>query len=51
VVTQVRNIADVRLDVHGPNAMRWMAIAQCFAGSPVDPPPPGTRFRATRHGG
>ncbi len=46
VVTQVRNIADVRLDVTGPNATRWMAIAQCFAGPPADPPPPGTRFRS-----
>lgn len=46
VVTQVRNIADVDLSVTGPNATRWMAIAQCFAGPPVDPPPPGTRFRA-----
>ena len=46
VVTQVRNIADVGLEVAGPNATRWMAIAQCFAGPPVDPPPPGTRIRA-----
>lgn len=45
VVTQVRNIADVGLEIEGPNATRWMAIAQCFAGPPVDPPPPGTRFR------
>jgi uncharacterized protein (TIGR03084 family) len=51
VVTQVRNIADVRLEVRGPNATRWMAIAQCFAGPPVDTPSPGTRFRATRQGG
>ena len=48
VVTQVRNIADVRLDVSGPNATRWMTVAQCFAGPPVDPPPAGTRFRARR---
>ncbi len=46
VVTQVRNIADVGLEVSGPNATRWMALAQCFAGPPVDPPAPGTRFRA-----
>jgi uncharacterized protein (TIGR03084 family) len=46
VVTQVRNIADVSLDIRGPNATRWIAVAQCFAGPPVDPPPPGTRFRA-----
>lgn len=46
VATQVRNVADVALEVTGPNATRWMAVAQCFAGPPVDPPPPGTRFRA-----
>ena len=45
-VTQVRNIADLGLEVRGANATRWMAVAQCFAGPPVDPPPPGTRFRA-----
>ncbi|MGD2133385.1 MAG: TIGR03084 family metal-binding protein [Maricaulaceae bacterium] len=43
VVTQTRNIADTALFVTGPNATRWMAIAQCFAGGPEDPPPPGTR--------
>lgn len=43
VVTQVRNIADVSLDVQGPAATAWMAIAQCFAGPPEDPPAPGSR--------
>ena len=43
VVTQGRNIADTKLDVVGPVATQWMAIAQCFAGGPVDPPAPGTR--------
>jgi uncharacterized protein (TIGR03084 family) len=43
VVTQVRNVADTRLQVEGPVATRWMAIAQCFAGPPAEPPPPGTR--------
>lgn len=43
VVTQGRNIADTPLEVIGPVATRWMAIAQCFAGGPVDPPAPGTR--------
>ena len=43
VVTQGRNIADVSLEVKGPVATRWMSIAQCFAGGPVDPPAPGTR--------
>ncbi|MCP5265311.1 MAG: TIGR03084 family protein [Burkholderiaceae bacterium] len=44
-VTQVRNVADTALKVTGPNATRWMAIAQCFAGAPNDPPAPGSRFR------
>ncbi len=45
VVTQVRNIADTRLDITGSTASRWMGVAQCFAGPPEDPPQPGTRFR------
>ncbi len=45
VVTQVRNIADTRLKVVGETATSWMAIAQCFAGPPENPPPPGARFR------
>jgi uncharacterized protein (TIGR03084 family) len=43
VVTQVRNVADTTLRVRGPVATQWMAIAQCFAGAPSDPPAPGTR--------
>jgi uncharacterized protein (TIGR03084 family) len=43
VVTQGRNIADTRLQVVGETATRWMAIAQCFAGGPEDPPHPGRR--------
>jgi uncharacterized protein (TIGR03084 family) len=43
VVTQGRNVADTKLEVHGPVATQWMPIAQCFAGGPVDPPRPGTR--------
>ncbi|MEO9467946.1 TIGR03084 family metal-binding protein [Parasphingorhabdus sp.] len=43
VVTQTRNIADTGLKVIGPNATRWMSIAQCFAGGAEKPPPPGTR--------
>ncbi|MDH3236110.1 MAG: TIGR03084 family metal-binding protein [Alphaproteobacteria bacterium] len=43
VVTQTRNIADTDLTVTGEAAQRWMAIAQCFAGPPEDPPPPGAR--------
>jgi uncharacterized protein (TIGR03084 family) len=45
VVTQVRNVADTDLRTTGEAASRWMAMAQCFAGPPEDPPPPGARFR------
>lgn len=44
VVAQVRNVADTALRVEGAVAGRWMEIAQCFAGRPVDPPKPGTRI-------
>ncbi|MEM8800340.1 MAG: TIGR03084 family metal-binding protein [Pseudomonadota bacterium] len=43
VVTQTRNIADTSLVVDGDVAETWMAIAQCFAGPPHDPPAPGSR--------
>ena len=43
VVTQGRNIAEVNLEVTGEPATAWMAIAQCFAGTPEDPPAPGRR--------
>lgn len=43
VITQVRNVADTTLDVRGDVARSWMAIAQCFAGPPEDPPAPGSR--------
>jgi uncharacterized protein (TIGR03084 family) len=43
VVTQNRNVEDTPLEVVGPVASAWMAIAQCFAGGPVDPPAPGVR--------
>jgi len=43
VVTQGRNIADVNLTVVGESAGKWMAIAQCFAGPPEDPPAAGSR--------
>jgi uncharacterized protein (TIGR03084 family) len=45
VVAQTRNIADASLRVTGTTATAWMAFAQCFAGPPENPPPPGTRFR------
>lgn len=43
VVTQTRNIADTGLKVTGEPARAWMAIAQCFAGPPEEPPAPGSR--------
>ena len=48
VVTQTRNIADTNLKTTGDIAADWMAKAQCFAGAPVDPPPPGTRVTRLR---
>lgn len=45
VTAQTRNIADTALTVIGPNATRWMSIAQCFAGPPNDPPAPGARIK------
>ena len=43
VVTQGRNIKDTKLEVAGEIATRWMAVAQCFAGGPQQPPAPGER--------
>ncbi len=43
VVTQVRNIADTDLAIKGEPAKQWMAIAQCFAGPPEQPPAKGMR--------
>jgi uncharacterized protein (TIGR03084 family) len=48
VVTQCRNIADTSLEVTGEVAHQWMAVAQCFAGPPQDPPQKGTRHRADK---
>lgn len=45
VVTQVRNIADTQLAVVGETARHWMAIAQCFAGPPEEPPRAHSRYR------
>jgi uncharacterized protein (TIGR03084 family) len=45
VVTQTRNVLDTSLRVSGSVAREWMSLAQCFAGPPVQPPPPGTRYR------
>ena len=46
VVTQVRHLEDTELRCTGPIATEWMRHAQCFAGPPVAPPAPGSRFRA-----
>lgn len=43
VVTQGRNVGNSALEVTGPIATRWMSIAQCFAGPPVEPPKLGAR--------
>ncbi|MGH8517297.1 MAG: TIGR03084 family metal-binding protein [Panacagrimonas sp.] len=43
VLTQNRNVADTALRVTGEAAQQWMAIAQCFAGPPEDPPALGMR--------
>jgi uncharacterized protein (TIGR03084 family) len=48
VVTQTRNVRDTALQVSGPVAAEWMAMAQCFAGPPEQPPTPGARFRKLR---
>lgn len=48
VVTQCRNIADTSLEVTGEVAHHWMAVAQCFAGPPQDPPCEGTRQKMQR---
>ena len=47
VVTQVRNIADTSLKPSGQAAADWMAMAQCFAGPPNDPPAKGARHIAS----
>jgi uncharacterized protein (TIGR03084 family) len=50
VVTQTRSIADTALHVAGEPARQWMNLAQCFAGPPESPPPPGTRCMTGRAG-
>ncbi len=44
IVTQTRNVADTNIRTSGETARRWMAMAQCFAGEPHDPPAPGSRY-------
>lgn len=47
VMAQTRNVADTALQATGPVAVEWMSIAQCFAGGPETPPPPGARHRVS----
>jgi uncharacterized protein (TIGR03084 family) len=42
LVTKRRHRDDTGLQASGPDAERWLAIAQCFAGPPSDGPPAGT---------
>jgi uncharacterized protein (TIGR03084 family) len=50
VVTQRRNVADTGLQVVGPVATEWIAIAQAFAGAPGTGRAPGA-FPRTGRGG
>jgi uncharacterized protein (TIGR03084 family) len=43
LVTQRIHRDDTALAASGPDAERWLGIAQCFAGPPTDGPPPSTR--------
>jgi uncharacterized protein (TIGR03084 family) len=43
VATQRRHVKDTRLEPEGEVAIRWMSIAQCIAGAPVEGPSPGER--------
>ena len=45
VVSQCRNVGDTSLRMTGKIANEWMAMAQCFAGPPNDPPEVGVRHR------
>ena len=45
IVTQTRNVIDTDIQTIGTNAQTWMALAQCFAGQPVDGPREGERCR------
>ncbi len=44
IVTQTRNFKDTGIETIGETAGRWMSMAQCFAGQPVDGPQQGERF-------
>jgi uncharacterized protein (TIGR03084 family) len=42
LVTQRLHRDDTALEASGPDAERWLGIAQCFAGAPSEGPPPST---------
>lgn len=46
VATQRRHVDDTALALRGDVARRWMLIAQCIAGAPIEGPAPGERGRA-----
>ncbi len=48
VVTQRRHVADTNLEVRGPAAEEWLAIAQAFAGPPGQGRRPG-EFTGEKH--
>jgi uncharacterized protein (TIGR03084 family) len=48
VVNQRRHVADTNLEVSGPAAQEWMAIAQAFAGPPGQGRQPG-EFAEEKH--
>lgn len=48
VVTQRRHLADTDLEVRGPAAQEWMAIAQAFAGPPGGGRRPGEFAKEAR---
>jgi uncharacterized protein (TIGR03084 family) len=51
VVTQRRHLSDTNLEIHGPAAEEWMAIAQAFAGPPGQGRRPGEFAAPARRGG
>lgn len=48
IVTQTRHLADTGMVATGDVAQKWLAIAQCFAGPPQNPPAPGSRRAGLR---
>lgn len=44
LVTQRRSPEDLALAAEGEGAVRWLPVAQCFAGPPQQPAAPGSRI-------